>query len=95
MPRQDELPCAFEAVLDSNLFVTLPSCLVLLLETLILSVGPVYTQPERFQRGRLGRLFQPYGVQDHKLSGTVNLPSRVSSLPKRVFHNLFPVPCFL
>src|SRR5919197_5553572 len=24
MPRQDELPCAFETVLDSNLFVTLP-----------------------------------------------------------------------
>src|SRR6266436_4427990 len=24
MPCQDELPCAFEAVLDSNLFVTLP-----------------------------------------------------------------------
>jgi hypothetical protein len=24
MPCPDELPCAFEAVLDSNLFVTLP-----------------------------------------------------------------------
>jgi hypothetical protein len=26
LPRQDALPCAFEAVLDSNLFVTLPAC---------------------------------------------------------------------
>ena len=25
MPCQDALPCAFEAVLDSNLFVTLPA----------------------------------------------------------------------
>jgi len=29
MPCQDELPCAFEAVLNSNLFVTLPESVTL------------------------------------------------------------------
>src|SRR6266478_3943741 len=39
MPCQDELPCAFEAVLDSNLFVTLPDALTHRLGVPIMPLG--------------------------------------------------------
>jgi hypothetical protein len=32
------------------------------LEAVMRLFGPVYAQPEPFQRGRISRLFQPYAI---------------------------------
>src|SRR5215831_7478956 len=62
MPRHDELPCAFEAVLDSNFFVTLPTTFPTQMSRKVLTVSRMVDAAKEAPRFPRPAVPEEYGV---------------------------------